>query len=436
MTENVLEKLEKLYNEHKNTVSKQSKFIENLKKISSKLSKNIYKVLELLLLFLVLQLLLRFTSDSIYFKYVDLRLFYILILGIAHGMFFGTLAGILACVSLVFSFFDTGVTGTMLFYNTDYWLPFAIYLITGAIVGYITSAKNKKIEFAEEEIGTLQEKYIFLNNVYMSVIDNKEDYKRQILSYQDSFGKIFEAVEKLNSSLPADIFMNGVTTLENILSNNSIAIYTMDDYQKYGRLVACSREVSDNLRKSLNIEECKEVYDTILKMETWKNTDFKEGLPTYAYAIVENNKVRLMICIYETTPDQLSLYYMNLFTILCHLIRVSFRRALEYQTAIEDEKYFTDTVILKPEFFDAELESQRKMSEAGVASFILLQLKTDEILETSHKLQRLIRHSDMVGEGSDGEHYLLLTQTNKEIFKTIGERLENSEIEYTIMEGI
>lgn len=436
VTEDVLDEFEKAYDYYEKNNFTKPGIREKISKLASKLSKNVYKVLELVLLFAIVQLLLRFTSDSVYFKYVDLRLFYILILGIAHGMVFGTLAGLLACVSLAFSFFDTGVTGTMLFYNTDYWLPFAIYLMTGAIVGYITSAKNKKLEFEQEEVSALQEKYLFLNNVYMSVIDNKEEYKRQILGYQDSFGKIFEAVEKLNSSIPADIFMNGVNTLENILDNHSIAIYTMDDYQKYGRLVACSREMAVNLRKSLNIEECKEVYDTIIKMETWKNTDFKEGLPAYAYAIVEDEKVRLMICIYEASTEQYSLYYMNLFTIMCHLIRVAFRRALEYQVAIEDEKYYPDTSILKPEYFEAELESQRKMSEAGVASFILLKLFTNEILTVSHKLQGLIRHSDLVGEDKEGSHYLLLTQTNKEIFKTIGERLESNGIEYEITEGI
>lgn len=436
VNEDVLDKMEKAYDYYNKNNYKKQGFREKLGKITSKLSKNVYKVLELVLLFAIVQLLLKFTSDSIYFKYVDLRLFYIIILGITHGMLFGTLAGVFACISLAFSFFDTGVTGTMLFYNTDYWLPFAIYLMTGAIVGYITSAKNKKLEFEEEEVSALQEKYLFLNNVYMSVIDNKEEYKRQILGYQDSFGKIFEAVEKLNSSLPADIFMNGVNTLENILDNHSIAIYTMDDYQKYARLVACSREMGQSLRKSLNMEEFSEVYDTILNMDTWKNAEFKEGLPAYSYAIVENEKVRLMICIYEASSEQYSLYYMNLFTIMCHLIRVAFRRALEYQVAIEDEKYYPDTSILKPEFFEAELESQRKMSEAGVASFILLKLRTNEILDVSHRLQGLIRHSDLVGEDNDGLHYLLLTQINKDIFKNIGERLESNGIEYEILEGI
>jgi len=435
-TENIIEEIGVLYANYISSNSKENAFREKLKKISVLLSGNIMKLLEVVLFFAILQLLLNFTSDSVYFKYVDLRLFFIIIIGISHGMIFGTIAGVLSCVSLVLSFLDMDVTGTMLFYNTDYWLPFSIYLITGAVVGYITSAKNRKIDFAEEEISALQEKYLFLNNVYMSVIDNKEDYKRQILGYQDSFGKIFDAVDKLNSSLPTDIFMNGVNTLENILENHSIAIYTMDDNQKYARLVACSREMTMVLRKSLNIGEQSELYETILNRETWKNSEFKENLPSYAYAIVEKEKVRLIICIYEAKPEQLSLYYMNLFTIMCHLIRVSFRRALEYQNAIEDEKYYADTSILKPEYFDAELDTQRKMAEAGVASYILLKLGNKDIANAGRKLQGLIRHSDLVGEGNDGAYYLLLTQITEDIFTKIGERLETNGIIYSIAEGI
>nr|MCR4807837.1 hypothetical protein [Lachnospiraceae bacterium] len=370
------------------------------------------------------------------FRYVDIRLFFVVILGITHGMFVGILAGILECISLIVSYSHEGVTGTTLFYNMDYWLPFAIYLMTGAITGYLTSTKNKKLEFVNEEIETIQDKYLFLNNVYMSVIDNKEEYKRQILGYQDSFGKIFDAVEKLDSSITADIFMNGVNTLERILNNHSIAIYTMDDYQKYGRLVACSREMVDKLRKSVSVDEYREVYDTILKRETWKNNEFKENLPMYSYAIVEDNKVRLIISIYEALPEQIGLYYMNLFTIMCHLIRVSFVRALEYQNAIEDEKYYKDTDVLMPEYFDQELESQRRMSDSGMASFILLELAEDKVDSINEKLRGLIRQSDMVGKAGDGKFYLLLTQINRDIFKIIGERLDNSGVAYSIAEGV
>ena len=435
-TGNLLDDIESVYDDYRQSVVKKDEFADKAKKILTKITGSSFKVAELIILFIVVQLLVMLTYDNVYFKFVDLRLFYVLILGTTHGMFIGILAGILECISLIFAYSQQGVTGTMLFYNMDYWLPFAIYLMTGAITGYLVTAKNQRLKFAEEEVFNLQKKYLFLNDVYMSVIDNKEEYKRQILGFQDSFGKIFEAVEALNSSTPADIFMNGVETIERILDNHSIAIYTLDEWQNYGRLVACSRELSGTLAKSLKIADCKQVYDVIVREETWKNTDFIENLPIYSYAIVEQEKVRLMISIYEAGPEQMGLYYMNLFTILGNLIRVSFLRALEYQEAIESEKYMEGTDILLPEYFEKELDSQRKMANAGVASYILLKINTDDMVETSHNLRGLIRHSDILGIGNDKVNYLLLTQTNMDIFNTIGERFTNKGIDYTIMEGM
>ena len=434
--DNVLDGLDEAYREYSRNVVKKSALKEKLGKFLTLVSDNTLKFAELIILFIAVQYLLKYTSDSVYFKYIDLRLFFVVILGMTHGMHIGILAGVLECISLVLVYRQTGVNGMMLFYNVDYWLPFAIYLMTGAITGYITTAKNQKISFMEQETAALQDKYMFLNNVYMSVIDNKEEYKRQILGYQDSFGKIFEAVEKLDSSVPADIFMNGVNTLERILNNRSIAIYTMDEWQKYLRLVACSREMMTRLTNSVSIDDFRIIYDEILDKGTWKNTDFAPGLPMYAYGIVEDGKIRLMICLFEAGPEQMGLYYMNLFTILCSLIRVSFIRALEYQEAIEDEKYYRDTEVLIPSFFEDELNSQRKMAEAGVASYILLQIEESDVTSFNDSLKGLIRHSDIAGAGYDGNYYLLLTQTNRDIVGIVGKRLTEHEIKYTVVEGM
>ena len=156
----------------------------------------------------------------------------------------------------------------------------------------------------------------------------------------------------------------------------------------------------------------------------------------YAYGIVEDGKVRLMICLFEAGPEQMGLYYMNLFTILCSLIRVSFIRALEYQEAIEDEKYYRDTEVLIPSFFEDELNSQRKMAEAGVASYILLQIEESDVTSFNDSLKGLIRHSDIAGAGYDGNYYLLLTQTNRDIVGIVGKRLTEHEIKYTVVEGM
>ena len=434
--DDVLRDIEASYEAYKRAAGHVSPFREKLQGLLARLTGKTVKAAELVILFVLVQVLLRYTSDSVYFRYVDLRLFYVVIMGVTHGMLTGMTAGVLECISLIFEYAATGVTGTMLFYNVDYWLPFAIYIMTGSITGYLTSTRENKLKFMEEESFALQDKYLFLNDVYMSVIDNKEEYKRQILGYQDSFGKIFETVEKLDSSMPADIFMNGVDTLERILNNHSIAIYTMDDYQKYLRLVACSREMSNKLTNSVSIEDFRIIYDTLLNSETWKNTEFIEGLPAYAYGIVENRLVRLMIVVFDASPEQLGLYYMNLFTIMCNLIKVSFKRALEYQEAIEDEKFCKGTEILLPEYFEKELDSQRRMADAGVASYILIEIVAGDVMTFDSQIRGLIRHSDYAGIGTDGKPYVLFTQTTRDIFEVVGKRLKEHEVEYIMVEGM
>ena len=430
------ELLTQAYDAYTNTRTNHTGHFRKIRDFLSGYSDIATKIGETIILFLLVQYLLRFTTDSVYFRYVDLRLFYVLIIGSMHGLLFGIIAGVLECASLAFAYKSIGVSGMMLFYNPDYWLPFAILLIAGAITGHMVSAEKQKIRFANEEVNSLQAKYVFLNDVYMSVIDNKDEYKRQILGYQDSFGKIFEAVEDLNSENPADIFINGITTLERILDNHSIAIYSMDDEQKYFRLVACSREMTDKLSKSLSVDECREMYDIVRSRDTYKNTEFENDLPVYAYAALDNNNVRLMVCVYEATPEQYGLYYMNLFTILCHLIRFSFMHAIEYQDSIEEERVFKGTEVMKPEYFETELESQKKMAEAGMASYVLLKLDTKDSSDADSKLRGMIRLSDTLGVDEDGVNYLLLTQTNKKIVDIIGYRLNLQGIGYEIAEGV
>ena len=154
----------------------------------------------------------------------------------------------------------------------------------------------------------------------------------------------------------------------------------------------------------------------------------------YANAIVSDGKVRLIICLYEAANDQMSLYYVNLFTILCNLVRVSFLRALDYQDAINDRKYHPGTDVLRSEYFRKELEIQKRMSEAGVASHLLLKIYSEDVNSLAEKSRGLVRQSDFLGEDENGELYLLLSMVTKDTFSVIGERLKNKGIAFSIVE--
>ncbi|MBP3508237.1 NAD-dependent epimerase/dehydratase family protein [Oscillibacter sp.] len=433
--DNVLNAFPAAFKLYKETVRKKSWAKVLFRKISDAVLSNALGYIELAVLFLLAEFLVRKTASSVYFKYVDIRLFYVLIMGTTHGTLIGILAGILAGIALFFGYRDIGINGTMLFYNIENWLPFVIYLMTGSITGYISTVRRQKNEFLQKENSLLRDKYLFLNDVYHGAIANKSEYKRQILGYKDSFGVIFQAVRKLDSVLPHEIFMNGIQTMEGILKNHSIAIYTIDSWQKYGRLAASSGDILAELPKSLEIAAVQPVYDTVLAGQTWKNTGLLPGLPMYAYGICEKDKVSLLICIYDASPEQMSLYYLNLFSILCNLIKLSFIRALEYQRAIEQEKYYPGTLIVIPSYFRELLNAQKELAEAGLASYALIRFESKDKEYISSSLKGLVRNNDIVGADDNGSLFLILTQTTRKAISIVGERLDNKGLKYKIVSG-
>ncbi len=433
--DNVLNAFPAAFEVYKESIRKKSWVKSLFRKISDAVLSNALGYIELIVLFLAAELLVRKMGGSVYFKYVDIRLFYVLIMGTTHGTLPGILAGILAGISLFFGYRSIGINGTMLFYNIENWLPFVIYLMTGSITGYVSTVHRQKNEFLQQENNLLRDKYLFLNDVYHGAIANKSEYKRQILGYKDSFGVIFQAVRKLDSVLPHDIFINGIQTMEEILKNHSIAIYTIDNWQKYGRLAASSGDILAELPKSLEMASVQPVYDTVLAGQTWKNTELLPGLPMYAYGICEKEQVSLLIFIYDASPEQMSLYYQNLFSILCNLIKLSFIRALEYQRAIEQEKYYPGTLIVIPSYFRELLNAQKELAEAGLASYALIRFESKDKAYISSSLKGLVRNNDIIGADDDGSLFLILTQTNRQSISIVGERLDKNGLKYEIVSG-
>ena len=433
--DNVLDFFFDAFESYKKSICKESRTKKLLQKFRDFLVTKTAGYIELILFFLLTEYLVKQTGTTVYFKYVDLRLFYVVIMGTIYGMSMGILAGILTGISLFFQFRDIGLNGTMLFYNLENWLPFVVYLITGSITGYISNVRRQETSFLQKEYDLLRQKYLFLNDVYHGTIENKSEYKRQILGYKDSFGVIFQAVQKLDSVLPQEIFMNGIQTMEDILKNHSIAIYTIDDWQKYGRLAASSGELLENLSKSIEIASIEPVYHTIQNGDVWKNTELLQGMPMYAYGICDKGKVDLMIVVYNASPEQLSLYYLNLFKILCNLVKLSFIRALEYQRAIEQENYFPDTLVVIPSYFSELLHAQKELMDAGLASYALIRFASKDKTFISESLRGLIRSSDIIGADDEGSLFLILTQINHKSLQIVENRLMQKGLKFEIVIG-
>ena len=176
--------------------------------------------------------------------------------------------------------------------------------------------------------------------------------------------------------------------------------------------------------------------DTLEKGQVWANRDFVQGYPMYMAGIRKEGSLVMLICIQEVRNGQLTLYYMNLFQILCGLVETSLLRALEYQEATEYKKYVENTRILKPEYFEKSLELQHSMREQKMASYILLKLKYGNmtIEDADEALDRCIRENDIRGISPEGELYLILTQADDKALPVILERLKRNGFEGKVLD--
>lgn len=305
------------------------------------------------------------------------------------------------------------------------------------VCGYVRMKNKENLEFISEEKQLIREKFLFMRDLYQETFQDKRRYKKQILGSKDSFGKIFDITRKLDIVQPQELFIETMYIMETVLENESFAFYSLSQKSGYGRLEAASPKSQGMYASSIRLSEYTLAMDTLEKGQVWANREFVNGYPMYMAGIRREGSLVMLICIQEVKNEQLTLYYMNLFQILCGLVETSLLRALAYQEATEYKKYVEKTRILKTEYFEESLKLQNSMREQKMASYILLQLKFENmtIEEADEALDGCIRENDIRGISPEGELYLILTQADDKALPFILGRLERNGFTGKVMDA-
>ena len=304
--------------------------IRSYMKTSGKL---VTTVIDLAIMFILSEYLAKFTSSSVYFKIVDVRLIYVILMGMMHGIGAGFAAAILECIMLVIRYNEIGISGLLLFYNVENWIPFVYYLTGGIISGYTHQKREQEMRSVMKENELIRNKYLFLNEAYRTSVANRKDLWAQILNEEDSYGKIYSAVRRMSQRTPEAVCVEAVDVFRRLLKNETISVYEMDPAGKKASLLSCCR--NQDAPPSIDTTQCREMFRTLQNGETWKNTHFSENAPMYAAQVVYSRmfgqktsaarNITYIVTLDHAEQDQLSLWYMNHFTILCGL----FQDALE-----------------------------------------------------------------------------------------------------------
>lgn len=363
-------------------------------------------------------------SQSAQLNVLDYRLLYVVLIGTLYGLDFGLVAALLASIGLAVSYFALyGYTFQGLFYEPSNWLPFIAYFVVGAVCGYVQLRNSEAIKAERDENELVRNRNTFLTRLYHDAIEDKRAYKRQIVGRHDSFGKIFAVTQELDVLNPRDIYRKCCELLGEILENDSVTIYHVSG-GAFARLVAASPAISNNVPRSLSLDDLAPVLQGAIS-GLWVNRALTSGLPMFGYAIERDGAPAVLIFVRHVAESQMTLYYQNLFRILCGLVESALGRAFDYEAVAQDRRCVAGTCVLNHDAFGQELAAEQALADNKMGSFLLLRVVPgmEPVGELVGAIGSAIRESDAAGLVDGDTLYLLMRQATETDLPVICARL-------------
>lgn len=395
------------------------------------------KCLETGVTWVLFEVLERLFSQSAQLNVLDYRLLYVVLIGTLYGLDFGLVAALLASVGLAVSYFTQyGYTFQGLFYEPSNWLPFIAYFVVGAVCGYVQLRNSEAIKVERNRNELVRNRNTFLTQLYHDAIEDKRTYKRQIVGRHDSFGKIFAVTQELDVLNPRDIYRKCCELMGEILENDSVAIYHVAG-GAFARLVAASPAIAEDATRSFSLEQLAPLLGGGGRSDLWVNRELTPGLPMFGYTIERDGASAVLISVRRAAQNQMTLYYQNLFRILCGLVESALGRAFDYEAVAQDKRCVDGTCVLKQAAFGQELAAEQALADGKMGSFLLLRVVPgmEPVGELVGAIGSAIRESDAAGLVDGDVLYLLMRQAKACDLPIIRERLSAKQITVEPVDG-
>ena len=395
------------------------------------------KCLETGVAWVLFEVLVHLFSQSAQLNVLDYRLLYVVLIGTLYGLDFGLVAALLASVGLAVSYFTQyGYTFQGLFYEPSNWLPFIAYFVVGAVCGYVQLRNSEAIKVERDQNELVRNRNTFLTQLYHDAIEDKRAYKRQIVGRHDSFGKIFAVTQELDVLNPRDIYRKCCELLGEILENDSVTIYHVSG-GTFARLVAASPSIGEDAARSLSLEELAPLLGGGDRSNLWVNRELTPGLPMFGYTIERDGAPAVLIYVRRVDERQMTLYYQNLFRILCGLVESALGRAFDYEAVAQDKRCVAGTCVLKQDAFGRELAAEQALADNKMGSFLLLRVVPgmEPIGELVGAIGSAIRESDAAGLVDGDTLYLLMRQAKACDLPIIRKRMDAQHIVVEPVDG-
>lgn len=376
-------------------------------------------------------------SQSAQLNVLDYRLLYVVLIGTLYGLDFGLVAALLASVGLSVSYFTQyGYTFQGLFYEPSNWLPFIAYFVVGAVCGYVQLRNSEAIKVERDQNELVRNRNTFLTQLYHDATEDKRTYMRQIVGRHDSFGKIFAVTQELDVLNPRDIYRKCCELIGEILENDSVTIYHVSG-GAFARLVAASPVIAEDAPRSISLDQLAPLLGGEGRSSLWVNRELTPGLPMFGYTIERDGAPAVLIFVRCAAQNQMTLYYQNLFRILCGLVESALGRAFDCEAVAQDKRCVDGTCVLKQAAFGQELAAEQALADGKMGSYLLLRVVPgmEPVGELVGAIGSAIRESDAAGLVDGDVLYLLMRQAKACDLPIIRERLSAKQIAVELVDG-
>ncbi len=363
---------------------------------------------------------------------VDYSIIYIILMGILWGQTQAYLAMILSAGLYFGMSLFAGADIVTFIYTPENLIRVAVYILVGIITGYSIEKKNRDLQSKDLSIQNLQNKYTFLTEIYNETRIVKNELENQVIESEDSFSAIYKIIQEVDSMEIEKVFSGAISAIESIMRTSQVSIYTLsnDESNNYMRLKARSLALMDKVPNSIKISDFNEIKQMVQTKSTYVNRDFKSGMPVMMAPVIDDKNVIGVLSVHNTSFENLTLHYENLFQTVVGLITNALKRAYFFEASLKDKRYLPNSRILTSYTFEKILrEIRNNKAELGM-SYTLLKVKREDkpLEEISSASIRVIRDNDYLGISKDGSIYILLSNTTNNYAGLVLERLKKAGI--------
>lgn len=166
------------------------------------------------------------------------------------------------------------------------------------IVGYMRDQLQFIREENEEEIQYLSRKVDDISDINDSNVRMKQSFETQLVNQRDSLGKIYEITSSLEAYEPEEVLFYAAKVLGQLMDSRDVAVYMVANGD-YARLFSFTSPEAKRLGNSIKYTDMEDLYQDLKERRVFINKKMDEKLPLMASAVYTEEKMELMLMIWE-----------------------------------------------------------------------------------------------------------------------------------------